>query len=346
MNINIIDPLSDSRWDDLVACHPKSSAFHQRGWIEALARTYGYEPIALTTAAEGEPLTDGMVLCRVSSWITGTRMVSLPFADHCEPLLDDAGQLHEFINWLRVACEREHWRYVELRPMSRLQDPGCLLEHSGSYYFHQLDLSPKLERILGKLHKDSIQRRIRRAEKERLAYEVGRSEQLLNDFYRLMVRTRRRHGLLPQPRQWFRDLIQCMGDKVQIRLAKKDGLPVAAMFNLLHRSTVIYKYGCSDERFHHFGIMPFLFWRLIEESKASGAEQIDFGRSDREHQSLISFKDKFGTRRESLTYYRYPVSETRKMSASWTFHMGQRLFPVLPDAVLSTAGGILYRHLG
>ncbi len=97
-NIQSINPLSDNRWDDQVGRRPQASAFHQRGWLEALARTYGYEPLVLTSAPGGEALNDGVVLCRVSSWITGTRFVSLPFADHCEPLLGDPAEspvLHE-----------------------------------------------------------------------------------------------------------------------------------------------------------------------------------------------------------------------------------------------------------
>jgi lipid II:glycine glycyltransferase (peptidoglycan interpeptide bridge formation enzyme) len=41
--------------------------------------------------------------------------------------------------------------------------------------------------------------------------------------------------------------------------------------------------------------MPFLFWKLIEDSKASGAWKINFGRSDLNHEGLFSFKDKFGS---------------------------------------------------
>ena len=52
-----IDPLSDVRWDALVAKHPKASVFHQRGWLTSLASTYGYKPIVLTSAAAGEPLS-------------------------------------------------------------------------------------------------------------------------------------------------------------------------------------------------------------------------------------------------------------------------------------------------
>ena len=164
---NVIDPLSDDRWENLVASHPNATAFHQRGWLEALARTYDYRPAALTSAAKGETLKDGLVLCHVASWLTGSRLVSLPFADHCEPLLNEPGQMSEFTSWLRSACETKRWSYVQLRPMCRIEDPNDGFEPSASYHFHWLDLSPNVEEIFGKLHKNSIQRRIRRAEKKK-----------------------------------------------------------------------------------------------------------------------------------------------------------------------------------
>jgi len=75
----------------------------------------------------------------------------------------------------------------------------------------------------------------------------------------------------------------------------------------------VYKYGCSDEKFHHLAGMPFLFWKLIEESKALGAEQIDFGRTDMDNDGLVEFKDRFGTTRQRLTYYRYPETSREQM---------------------------------
>src|SRR6266849_1187401 len=91
MQLYTLDPLSDNRWDDLVASHSSASVFHQKGWLKALASTYGYYPMVLTSAPAGKRLTDGIVFCQVKSWITGARLVSLPFADHCEPLLNDIG---------------------------------------------------------------------------------------------------------------------------------------------------------------------------------------------------------------------------------------------------------------
>ena len=84
----VLDPLTDSRWDDLLDRHPRASVFHSRGWLEALKRTYGYEPIVLTTTGQG-PLANGLVLCRVRTWLS-RRLVSLPFSDHCDPLVDAA----------------------------------------------------------------------------------------------------------------------------------------------------------------------------------------------------------------------------------------------------------------
>ncbi|MBZ5572756.1 MAG: GNAT family N-acetyltransferase [Acidobacteriia bacterium] len=202
-----------------------------------------------------------------------------------------------------------------------------------------------MEQIFRSLHKDSVQRRIQRAEREGLSYATGRSEVLVDDFYRLLLITRRRHHLLPQPRAWFNNLVECMGDKVQIRVTGKKGRPIAAMLTLRHGSTVTYKYGCSDERLHNLGAMPFLLWKLIEESKASGAEKIDFGRSDLDQESLITFKDKFGTTKRLLNYYRYPQAPKQKPVA-WGEHAIRQFFSMLPDAFSSTAGRLVYRHMG
>jgi Acetyltransferase (GNAT) domain len=152
--------------------------------------------------------------------------------------------------------------------------------------------------------------------------------------------------LLPQPRIWFRNLLECMGDKLQIRLTRKNGVPIAAMLTLQHQSSVVYKYGCSDARSHNLGGMPFLFWRLVEEGKASGAEKIDFGRSDLNNEGLIAFKDRFGARRKLLTYYRYTKTGRRGVATLWDSQAVRQFFSFLPDAVSSAAGRVLYRHMG
>jgi len=187
---------------------------------------------------------------------------------------------------------------------------------------------------------------VRRADRENLSYEKGSSEELVEEFYKLLMITRRRHHLLPQPRAWFRDLVACMSPNVEIRMARKERVPIAALLTLKNRDTVVFKYGCSNEKFHHLAGMPLLFWRLIEESKGEGAAQIDFGRTDLDNGGLIRFKDRLGTSRKPLTYFRFP-GRTRDLEAAVAeMPATRRLFSVLPDALSSRAGGLVYRHIG
>jgi len=341
-----LDPMLDRRWDDLVACHPLASVFHHHGWLTALARTYGYRPIVWTTTPPGQRLLDGIAFCEVKSRITGNRLVSLPFADHAAPLLGESGNFSDLTGWMQHELRERNWRYIELRPLAGEALTCGPLTASKSFWFHTLDLTVSLEHIFRKMDKNNIQRRVQRAERAGLEYEKGCAAEILNDFYRLLMITRRRHQLLPQPLAWFRNLIASLGGCVEIRVARKDGIPVAALFTLRHRGVVVYKYGCSDERFHHLGGMPFLFWKLIEESKAAGAEQIDFGRTDLDNDGLIRFKDQFGTVRRQITYLRYPVSAPGKWLSLSARSVPRRLFSVLPDALASRAGRLVYRHLG
>jgi hypothetical protein len=346
MNIFHADPLSDDRWNDLVRRHPNASAFHQRGWLQALARTYGYEPLVLTTAPPGCQLTDGLVLCRISSWLTGKRLVALPFSDHCDLLLDEGSDLWKFVSYLREEHLSLGEDYVEVRPLTDPWGVSGVLRLGSSYWFHELDLRDDLDTIFRRMHRDSIQRKIQKAEREHLTYDVGRSELLMEEFYRLLLITRRRHRMLPQPRSWFRNLIQYMGEGIEIRVARKNGIPLAAIFSLRYRSSVIYKYSCSDARFHSLGSVPFLIWRFIEESKASGIVRIDLGRSSLDNLGLIVFKDKLGASRKLLNYYRctrIPDEKTRAASLSKCL---KGLLGVLPNVLLPTAGGIIYKHIG
>lgn len=345
MAVYTLNPLLDSRWADFAERHPRGSIFHTPGWLEALRRTYGYEPIVYTTSAPGMPLVNGIVFCRVSSWLTGDRMVSLPFTDHCEPLVEGPEEGKEILGSLQGALGREKFKYIELRPLSAnlLTETG--LQKNNSFWFHALDLHPELGELFKKLQKDSIQRKIRRAEREALLYEEGRSDTLLNKFYHLFVQTRRRHRVPPQPINWFRNVVTCLGGRLKIRVASKAGRPIASIITLRHGNTMVYKYGGSDASAHNMGAMPFLFWNAIQDAKKDGVQKFDFGRSDCDNAGLITFKDRWGSQRMELTYWRLPGRSAHGRE-QWKLKVAGPIFACMPDLFLAASGRILYRHLG
>ncbi|MGA3097984.1 MAG: GNAT family N-acetyltransferase [Bryobacteraceae bacterium] len=342
-----IQPLQDLRWAELVDRHPRSSVFHTVAWLGALRRTYGYQPVAYTTSPHGGSLEDGVVFCNVESWITGRRLISLPFSDHCEPLLNNSTDEPAFVTALEQTLHREKLRYIEIRPVKPLTGAAGLFRPAQSYCFHQMDLRPDVATLFANCHKSSTQRKIQRAEREGLICETGRSEALLDAFWNLLFITRRRHRIPPQPKNWFRNLIRCFGDALQIRVAYQGKQPLASILTLRHKDTLVYKYGCSDTRFNNLGGTQLLFWRAIQEAKRDGLSVFDLGRSDWDNTGLIIFKDRWGAARSTLTYVRFSASPHLKMAGGggWAERIAKAVVPCVPDRLFRMIGSALYRHM-
>lgn len=345
-----INPLSDLRWEDLVATHTSATVFHTIRWLKALRQTYGFQPIALTTSSPDEPLENGLVFCRVSSWLTGNRLISLPFSDHCQPLLRGSSDLARLLTSLRERVGHEGCKYIELRPLRPLGvaiESKCHLAGEDSFCMHLLDLRPSLDDLYKSFHKSCVQRKLQKSRREELRIETGTSREMLEHFYQLLIMTRRRHRLPPQPIEWFANLLLNLGDRLSIAVAFKDKTPIASILTLTHNKTVIYKYGCSNPDFHNLGGTLSLFWHAIQNAKTHGFEQFDFGRSELANTGLVSFKDHWGATRTPLRYYRHPSQpppKTKGALKGFGERMARSILPSLPNSVLTTIGKLLYKH--
>jgi len=344
-------PLKDARWNGFVERHPRTSVFHSSPWLAALYRTYGYEPIAYTTTSDVQGLENAIVFCRVESWLTGRRLVSLPFSDHCEPLvaMEDAAGIVARI--LQQEFQQNRWRYVEIRPLQPVAVNTPLRHTAVPYAFHQLNLDPDIDTLFRGFHKNSTQRKIRRAEREGLIYREGSSEALLDQFYRLFKLTRERHLVPPPPRKWFVNLMESFENALKIRVAYQSDRPVAAMLTIQHKDTLVYKYGCSDPRYNNLGSMHLLYWRAIQDAKSAGLRCFDFGRTDADQQGLITFKNRWGASQSILTYARYGTAEKSThifdlYSSKWKSKVAKFALSHVSPAALPMIGKILYKHIG
>jgi CelD/BcsL family acetyltransferase involved in cellulose biosynthesis len=343
--VHTFNPLEDPRWTSFVDVHLQSSVFHTSSYLDALRRTYGYQPIVYTTSVPGEPLANGVVLCRVSSWLTGSRLVSVPFADHCEPLVAGARDRAAIVAAIQKTVRDGKLKYAQIRAIHPDLAQAAGSGDPRTFAFHTLDLTPPIDRLYGAFHRTAIQQPVRRAEREGVCHESGRSDALLQQFYSLLVATRRRHGLPPQPMRWFDNLAACFGDRLTIHVASREGQPLAAILTLRHRNVLVYKYGASDERFHCFGAMPLLLWKAILDAKDRGLSLFDLGRTDADNSSLATFKERLGATPSTLTYVRW--AESPRTSREGPHVPGAaRVFARLPDELLVAAGKLFYRHMG
>lgn len=344
-----IDPIEDPRWTRLLERHPRASVFHSVSWLQALHHTYGYKPLAFTISPPGQELDSALLCCEVNSWLTGRRLVSLPFSDHCDPLFDSMQNLLGLIRTLQTRLQTCRWKYIEMRPVD-LQ-VGDLTSQAGffptaKYFLHALDLHGSLSEIFKGLDKDSIQRRIQHADRTGLEERRGNSRELLNDFYGLFVVTRGRHRLPPMPYAWFQNLVRCMQNALEIRIAYRGGKPVAAVLLLRFRNILLYKYGCSDVHFKRLGATPWLLWRAVSDAKACGADKFDLGRTEDDNPGLLIFKNHWVSQPQEMFYWRFPGHSHLGSAKKRKLEIAKNLFSLMPGALLKLSGKLIYRHIG
>lgn len=345
MAYEVTDPLTDSRWRALAEHHRHATIFHTPEWLSALHRTYGFQPQALVSVSpDGVPIA-GLAYCSLRSWLTGARVVSLPFSDHCDPLAEDGEGQRRLVAALRERVLETKAGWLEIRPSLAGDFSGPGLRKSASYCLHKLDLRPRLAQLYEGLHKTCFRGRIRHAQAHALQYAFGRSAALLDQFYAMMVLTRRHQALPPQPLAWFRNVIACLGEKATLHLVSVHGQPIAGIMTLTHRGVMTYKYGCSDRRYNHLGGTPLLFWRAIEQAKSLGLESLDLGRTDLENKGLILYKSRLGADALGIDYWVSGERRRGPAASPWLTAAGRSVISKAPLRLLSWLGERLYRHL-
>ena len=51
------------------------------------------------------------------------------------------------------------------------------------------------------------------------------------------------------PLAWFHNVLACLGNDAQIRIARKDGVAIASIFSIAHKQNVVCKYGFARRTF-------------------------------------------------------------------------------------------------
>jgi CelD/BcsL family acetyltransferase involved in cellulose biosynthesis len=210
---------------------------------------------------------------------------------------------------------------------------------------HVLTLETDPAAVLGRLHRNRIQKRIRRSRELGVEVVLSRSRAELDAFYRLHCETRRRQGVPVQPRRfissiWERLIETGLGFVVTARL---DGTPVATALFLAWNQSLIYKYGASDNSYWKLGANFLVHWTAMEWGCANGFTTYDFGRTDAGHESLRAFKAGWGAEEIPLIYTHLGTRVPRPgrgRAGQALAHLIQRS----PTVVCRALGEMLYRY--
>jgi CelD/BcsL family acetyltransferase involved in cellulose biosynthesis len=336
--------LSDPRWADFVATHPAATPFHHPDWTRLVAGCYGFHAFALAVSDVSGVIRAGLPVVEVRHLRRGPRWVSLPYTDYCPPLVSNREEEEQLVGALRRSSRAAGVRRVEIRaPIADGSTAGPRALR------HVLALSPNPAEVYAGFHRSQVQRSIRRAEREGLTVRLGSSpHDLVDTFYQLHLRTRRRQGVPVQPRRFFRLLwdnaIETgLGSVLIVEAAAQ---PVAAAVFLRWNETVIYKFGASDESSWSLRPNHLLIWHAIRAACEQGCRWFDFGRTDISQEGLRNFKLSWGAVEEPLFYGM--VGGTPEPAPSAEGMATRMLGPVIrhgPLLLCRAVGETLYRYV-
>ena len=352
--ITIIDPVADPGWDRFVESHPLGMIYHLSGWKQVLEANFHHikgHNLALTDEASGV-IRAAMPLYEVRSWLTGKRLVSIPYASVCDPLVSSSA---DFATLFEAALELSRTlgiARVEIRTYKSLKMvENARLGRSGLYKLHYLPLEQGPGQLWKNFHRSCIRQKISRAISSEMSLKVVESKADMEAFYRLYVMTRKRLCLPPQPRSFLESLWEVFSPtkRISVLLGLKDGKPISGLLLLKFQDRVSAEYGVSDKAYWDLNPNHFLFWEAIQSACREGGKVFDFGRTSPRNQELIDFKERWGPCADDLVEFSSPClgpHESVMRENSTPYRLAKGLLQYVPEPVFERLGGYCYRHMG
>ena len=344
----------DDDWDRFVDGHPYGLLCHTSAWRRALERSFEHiEARFLVLRGDtGASIRAALPLFRVRSRLTGRRLVSIPFATLCDPLVRSREELRALLDAALALSAGERCAYVRVRTFRAgpLFDP-CRMARTDDNLCHQLMLDQPPDRLMSCFHRSCVRQPIRRALNSGLrAVEVETPDQFRACFS-LYLNTRRRLGLPVQPLRFFRHLwaeLAPVGG-FQLLMAEYDQRPVSCLLLFRYKDRVSAEFEAYDDAYIPLSPNHFLFWHAIRSACENGYRVFDFGRTSAANEGLLAFKRRWGTEEAPLSEFFAPAEAASKPGswpATWEYRLAQTVIRHCPAAAARSLGGFCYHHLG
>jgi len=349
-----IDPIQDSRWDAFVKRHPFGWVVHLSGWKQVLETTFPHMKghyYAVVDPKTNE-IKAGLPLFDVRSWLTGNRLVSIPFATLCDPLVSSAEEMEVLRREAIHLFEKKNFSYLEIKMLhvapfveSKNFADECFFKH------HYLELADGPDALWRNFNYKAVRYEINKAQKHNLTIKVADNENDFAAFYQLYATTRKRLGLPSQPHLFFKMLWDKFSstENVRILLAKFEESIIAAHFLLEFNGRVSAEAVGWDINYSKASPNHFLFWEGIKRAYENGFRIYDFGRTSPNNQPLLDFKKRWGTHVTDLHSFCYPIQSYSGIvdrETSRAYKLARFACKKAPAAAYSLIGNLCYRHLG
>jgi CelD/BcsL family acetyltransferase involved in cellulose biosynthesis len=343
--IRTVDPRNDAAWREFMLS-PRGSLFGSPPWLTAVADTYGFEMEANVTLDAAGQTTGALAFAQIDDFL-GSRMLSLPFCDYLDPIVDSDEQWHELVDPLVARGLRFQIRVIDAEPPRN--DPRFVEVDEMAWHVTNLE---KSEDELFASWSQRARQNVRSARKREVTTRFGSDLEDVRLFHDLHRSTRKnKHRLLAQPFSFFENIWKQFSpdDGIVVGLAEHEGDVIAGSFYLLWGGVWYYKFSASI--FERSTVRPneLLAWDSMCLANARGCRRYDWGVSDVDPPGLVEYKRKLGTVERPVFVLRHTPDGYANPAAAEAMPVLGELTSLLtrddvPDDVTQRAGEILYRY--
>jgi len=343
--ISLYDDIEIRLWDTFVESHPNGTPYHLSCWLKTIHQTYSFKPLLYVKKNAFGEIKSVLPCFSIKSLFTGSRVVSLPFSDYGGPLFNEHFGEKDVLREITKTHGRSV-KYIEIR---NSLDEDCSFTCYNCYKRHILNLQSDLPTIKKGINRRTILYSIRKAQKAGVEIKEENSQHGIEQFYRLNLLTRKKHGVPSQPKMFFNKLFEHIISKGNgfILLAIFDSKVIAASIFLKFGRQIHYKYNASDpEYLKKANPNHLLTWHAIEIGVAEGMQCLDFGRTSPDNKGLIRFKEMWGMKSIDLYYNYYPRIQgvISREESGWLYRFLTGIWGSLPVRISEKIGPMIYKH--
>jgi len=296
---------SDSEWEDLISSCENCYFFHTPAWAKVLEGTYGFKIATRLYEVSGTRILVPLMRKRKFGF---NFYISMPMGYggvfSTSSLTNDVyGRIFKHIIGGRNVSLR-----ISLPPFSDIlprHNLGVrLLKMEGDNYTHILPLEGGFDHIWN--HKFEVHTRtaVRKAEKNDIKIVNENSLENFRAYYILLSDSSKKWGYKEPfyPFKLFESLYKYAFDYVQLRLAVKEDVVIAALLSFAYGSNVFYWGSAVVEEYKALNSINLLLKDAIEDACDQGYKYFNFGASGG-LDGVSRFKDSFGAEKIEINQY-------------------------------------------
>lgn len=320
MTVRLIVDADGRAWDRYVDAHAHGTPYHRCSWADSLQYSFGHQAIRLAAMQE-DRIVGVLPIVAIRSLLTGTRLISTPFAGYGGPLADSEDVADLLIERARSLAHDIGADHLALHfASSELAPPSTQGMHTTDQYWgFRAVLPADADELLGRYIPQKARRMVRLGLKAGLQAQplaehpavapleaADVLEPRLQACYELLARTMRNLGTPVYPLAYLRQLTSRDPQRWFVFAVFDGEHIVAAVWTAAHGATLHPHFVGYDRDSYRVGVSNFLYWSLMRHGMERGFRVVDMGRS-KQGSGAYDFKRNMGLEAEPLGYRYYRV---------------------------------------